>query len=45
MATRRGPLYAEVADLSFDTNGLATDDATAQLLDLLSSRWQREAAA
>ena len=45
MATRRGPLYAEVADLSFDTNGLATDDATAELLDLLSSRWQRGAAA
>ena len=45
LAAARTPLYAEVADLSFDTNGLATPDAACQLAKLLVERWQRSAVA
>ena len=41
MATQRAPLYAEVADLSFDTNHLAAADAAAALARQLGERWQR----
>jgi shikimate kinase len=41
LAAVRSPLYAEVADLQFDTGHLSTEQATAHLSELLSSRWQR----
>lgn len=45
LAAERGPLYAEVADLSFDTDGLAPAEACARLGHLLDGRWRRGAAA
>ena len=45
LATERGPLYAEVADLRFDTDGLGPVDACMQLGHLLDARWRRGAAA
>lgn len=45
IAAAREPLYAEVADLRFDTNHLDPVDAAARLAKLLSERWQRGAAA
>jgi shikimate kinase len=44
LSTTRAPLYAEVADLCFDTNGLGSSDAACQLGRLLAGRWQRGAA-
>jgi shikimate kinase len=41
LAVERAPLYAEVADLVFDTNGLAATDAACALGTLLRERWQR----
>ncbi|MGQ4661602.1 shikimate kinase [Lysobacter sp. F6437] len=41
MATRRTPLYAEVADLRFDTDGFVAADATARLVERLDREWQR----
>jgi len=41
LADARAPLYAEVADLCFDTEGLTPADAAAALVRLLASRWQR----
>ena len=41
MATRRAPLYAEVADLRFDTDGFVAADATAQLVEQLDCQWRR----
>lgn len=41
----RAPLYAEVADLCFDTDGLTSVQATSALVKLLDGRWQRSAAA
>jgi len=41
LAAVRAPLYAEVADLQFDTGPLSTELAIAHLSELLSSRWQR----
>ena len=41
LADARAPLYAEVADLCFDTEGLTPADAAAALVRLLESRWQR----
>lgn len=38
MAGERAPLYAEVADVSFDTGGLAPADAAAALARLLATR-------
>ena len=45
LATAREPLYAEVADLRFDTDGLAPMEACARLGHLLDDRWRRGAAA
>jgi shikimate kinase len=45
LSTARAPLYAEVADLCFDTNGLGSNDAACQLGRLLADRWQRSACA
>lgn len=45
LATVREPLYSEVADLRFDTNGLAPTQAATRLGQLLDERWQRGAAA
>ena len=41
LATERGPLYAEVADLCFDTDGLAAAEAASALAALLAERWRR----
>ena len=41
LAIERGPLYAEVADLHFDTNGLAPNDAACRLAHVLAGCWQR----
>ena len=45
LAAERGPLYAEVADLRFDTDGLGPAEACARLGHLLDERWRRGAAA
>ena len=45
LAATRTPLYAEVADLSFDAGDLDPDAAASQLIHLLSQRWQRPGAA
>lgn len=45
MARLRTPLYVQVADLSFDTDGLGAADAAARLAGELQQRWQRGAAA
>lgn len=45
LAQQRDPLYAEVADLRFDTAGLSPATAARELADLLQARWQRGAAA
>jgi shikimate kinase len=37
----REPLYAEVADLMLDTDGLSPGAATSTLAHLLSIHWQR----
>ena len=41
MAAQREPLYAEVADLCFDTDHLAAADAASALAKQLVERWQR----
>lgn len=41
LAAIRDPLYAEVADLMLDTNGLSPGAATSTLAYLLSTHWQR----
>ncbi len=41
MARVRTPLYAEVADLTLDTDHLTPPEATARLCHLLATRWQR----
>jgi len=41
MARIRDPLYAEIADLTFNTDGLPPAEATARLIQLLAHRWQR----
>lgn len=41
LAAARTPLYAEVADLQFDTGALQPEQAAAQLSQLLSLHWQR----
>jgi shikimate kinase len=45
LAAVRAPLYAEVADVCFDTEGLTSIDAAAALAHLLESRWRREVTA
>lgn len=41
LAALRAPLYAEVADLQFDTGQLSADAAAARLAELLPLHWQR----
>ena len=41
MAEERAPLYAEVADLRYDTSGRSCSDAAAELSRLLDTHWQR----
>ncbi len=41
LATARAPLYAEIADLCFDTDGLTSAEAASALTPLLGERWQR----
>lgn len=41
MAIAREPFYAEVADLALDTDHLLPPEATARLIRLLASQWQR----
>ena len=41
LSLHRGPLYAEVADLMLDTNGLSPGSATSALAQLLATQWQR----
>ncbi len=45
MAEQREPLYAEVADLCFDTDHLAAGDAASALARRLVEHWQRGAVA
>ena len=45
MAALRDPLYAEVADLVFQSDGLAVDDAARRLAQALREQWRREDAA
>ncbi|HEY0504621.1 MAG TPA: shikimate kinase [Lysobacter sp.] len=41
LAAQRAPLYAEVADLAFDTNVHTSGEAAACLAQELDARWQR----
>jgi shikimate kinase len=41
LAKARGPLYAEVADLVFDTGSMSTHEATRRLAGVLEARWER----
>lgn len=41
LAEQRAPLYAEVADLRYDTSRQSCGDAAASLAQLLATRWQR----
>lgn len=43
LAHERAPLYAEVADLRYDTGGQSCSDAAAALARELTVRWQRSA--
>ena len=45
LAQQRGPIYAGLADLAFDADGLAVATAADRLQALLASRWQRTEAA
>jgi len=45
LAAIRTPIYAEVADLEFDSGDLDAEAAAAQLAALLAQRWQRLGAA
>ena len=45
LAAARAPLYAQVADLCFDTNGLSSADAACALGKVLAEHWQRSVAA
>jgi shikimate kinase len=45
MAALRDPLYAEVADHVFCSDGLGVEDAARRLSTFLASHWQRGAAA
>jgi shikimate kinase len=42
IAAARGPLYAGIADLQFDTDGMASGDAAVALARLLQSQWQHK---
>ena len=41
LAEERGPLYAEVADLVFATDGMATPDAADAIAGLLQTHWRQ----
>ncbi len=41
LAEQRAPLYAEVADLRYDTSHQTCSEAAASLAHLLGTRWQR----
>ena len=41
LSEHREPLYAEVADLMLDTDGLSPGSATSTLAHLLATQWQR----
>ena len=41
LAASRTPLYAEIADLGFDTDHLTANDAATQLAELLDRHWWR----
>lgn len=41
LAEARAPLYAEVADLRYDTSQQSCGDAATRLAQLLAERWQR----
>jgi shikimate kinase len=45
LATIRNPLYLEVADLVFDTDGMSLGAAANRLCALLQAQWRREQAA
>jgi shikimate kinase len=45
LAAVRDPLYAEVADQVFASDGLGVEDAARRLANLLASNWQRSEAA
>jgi shikimate kinase len=45
LAALRDPLYAEVSDLEFASDGLGVDDAARRLANQLSQQWQRSEAA
>jgi len=45
MAIERGPIYRDLADLSFDADGLSVAIAAERLGALLEQRWQRTEAA
>lgn len=45
LAETREPLYAEVADLVFSSDGLGVDDASRRLVKQLAKQWQRGEAA
>jgi shikimate kinase len=45
LADERGPLYADVADCSFATDGMSPDEAAVALARFLQDRWQRTGAA
>lgn len=45
LAAERDPLYREVADLTFDTDGLAPGAAAGELATLVHARWQAPARA
>src|SRR4249919_762339 len=45
LAAVRDPLYAEVADMVFTSDGLGVDDAARRLAARLASAWQRSEAA
>ncbi|HEY5805601.1 MAG TPA: shikimate kinase [Lysobacter sp.] len=45
LAAEREPLYAQVADLRFDTNLHTATEVASRLVQELQSQWQREAAA
>jgi shikimate kinase len=45
MAALRDPLYAEVADLVFESDGLAVDESARRLAQALREQWRREDAA
>ena len=42
LAASRAPLYAEVADLRFDTGQLTAAEATTRLAAVLEQQWQRQ---